>query len=78
MSCQTALIYVLYTCICSDAVGCTATVEPLEEWPSVMERSCDTLVMCLLTAIKEGVKAGGGISDILRKPSSDVSPHTYS
>ena len=45
----------------------------MEDWPVYMERSCDTLVMCIITTFKEGVRAGGGISDVLRKPPSTVS-----
>ena len=44
----------------------------LGDWPVFMEPSCETLIMCLITTIKEGVRAGGGISDVLRKPTSDV------
>ena len=38
-----------------------------------MEPSCDTLFMCFITTLKEGIRAGGGISDVLRKPASHVS-----
>ena len=37
-----------------------------------MESSCDTLFMCIITTFKEGIRAGGGISDVLRKPASQV------
>jgi hypothetical protein len=37
-----------------------------------MEPSCDTLFMCFITTFKEGIRAGGGISDVLRKPASHV------
>ena len=52
-----------------DGVGCS----DIEDWPVVMEQSCDTLFKCFLTTVKEGLRAGGGISDVLRKPSSHVS-----
>ena len=45
----------------------------LDDWPVFMEPSCDTLIMCFVTIFKEGVRAGGGISDVLRKPASYVS-----
>ncbi len=57
---------------CPDAADCHAA-EGMGEWPVELERSCDTLGMCLVTTIKEGVRAGGGISDVLRKPASVVS-----
>ena len=51
-----------------DAVECNALTEQEE----VVEQSCETLLMCLVTTIKEGMRAGGGISDVLRKPASTV------
>lgn len=43
------------------------------EWKVQLESSCDTLFMCIVTTFKEGVRAGGGISDVLRKPGNNVS-----
>ena len=57
---------------CPDVPDCHGEGS-LGEWPVELERSCDTLGMCLVTTIKEGVRAGGGISDVLRKPASSVS-----
>lgn len=37
------------------------------------ERSCDSLVMCIVTTLNQGLRNGGGIGDILRAPSSKVS-----
>lgn len=37
------------------------------------ERSCDSLVMCIITTLNQGLRNGGGIGDILRAPSSSVS-----
>ena len=39
----------------------------------IMEPSCETLFMCIITTLKEGVRSGGGISDVLRKPAASVS-----
>lgn len=36
------------------------------------ERACDSLVMCILTTLNQGLRNGGGIGDILRAPSSNV------
>ncbi|XP_059217351.1 inositol 1,4,5-trisphosphate receptor isoform X2 [Stomoxys calcitrans] len=36
----------------------------------VKERSCDSLVMCIVTTLNQGLRNGGGIGDILRPPSS--------
>lgn len=37
------------------------------------ERSCDTLIICILTSLYNGIRNGGGIGDVLRKPSISVS-----
>ena len=34
------------------------------------ERSCDTLWMCIITTLNQGLRNGGGIGDVLRPPSS--------
>lgn len=39
----------------------------------VKERACDSLVMCIVTTLNQGLRNGGGIGDILRAPSSSVS-----
>ncbi|KAL5274464.1 ITPR1 family protein [Megaselia abdita] len=36
------------------------------------ERSCDSLIMCIVTTLNQGLRNGGGIGDILRAPSSKV------
>ena len=36
------------------------------------ERACDSLIMCIVTALNQGLRNGGGIGDILRAPSSRV------
>ncbi len=37
------------------------------------ERHCDSLIMCIITTLNEGLRNGGGIGDVLRKPSPAVS-----
>ena len=37
------------------------------------EHRCETLLMCFVTTLNEGLRNGGGIGDILRKPSISVS-----
>ncbi|XP_056908962.1 inositol 1,4,5-trisphosphate receptor type 2 isoform X1 [Takifugu flavidus] len=34
-----------------------------------MERVCDTLFMCIITVLNQGLRNGGGVGDILRRPS---------
>lgn len=37
-----------------------------------MERVCDTLFMCIITVLNQGLRNGGGVGDILRRPSKTV------
>ncbi|KAJ8245709.1 hypothetical protein GJAV_G00273650 [Gymnothorax javanicus] len=36
-----------------------------------VERVCDTLLMCIVTVLNQGLRNGGGVGDVLRKPSKD-------
>jgi len=44
-----------------------------EEEEDGIERTCDTLLMCIVTVLNQGLRNGGGVGDVLRKPSKDVS-----
>ncbi|RXM33372.1 Inositol 1,4,5-trisphosphate receptor type 2 [Acipenser ruthenus] len=35
------------------------------------ERVCDTLLMCIITVLNQGLRNGGGVGDVLRKPSKN-------
>lgn len=37
-----------------------------------IERVCDTLRMCIITVLNQGLRNGGGVGDILRRPSKEV------
>ena len=50
--------------------SCLATGCPYEEPETVKERSSDTLWMCIITTLNQGLRNGGGIGDVLRPPSS--------
>lgn len=39
----------------------------------VKEKACDSLIMCIVTTLNHGLRNGGGIGDILRARSSQVS-----
>lgn len=41
------------------------------------ERACDSLRMCIVTTLNQGLRNGGGIGDILRAPSSEVCQHVF-
>lgn len=36
------------------------------------EHVCDTLLMCIITTLNQGLRNGGGIGDVLRAPSKEV------
>uniref|UniRef100_A0A670ZYC8 Inositol 1,4,5-trisphosphate receptor n=1 Tax=Pseudonaja textilis TaxID=8673 RepID=A0A670ZYC8_PSETE len=73
----------LFSCLstfmetCSnDKISCSSldTVpEVLQEEEDNTERACDTLLMCIVTVLNHGLRNGGGVGDILRKPSKDES-----
>ena len=47
------------------------------EVENARERTCDTLIMCIVTTLNKGLRSGGGIGDVLRKSSSKVSICAY-
>ncbi|XP_020855049.1 inositol 1,4,5-trisphosphate-gated calcium channel ITPR3 [Phascolarctos cinereus] len=61
-----------------DKIGCSSgiTVPEIQEEDDdedSTERACDTLLMCIVTVMNHGLRNGGGVGDILRKPSKDES-----
>nr|XP_032819189.1 LOW QUALITY PROTEIN: inositol 1,4,5-trisphosphate receptor type 1-like [Petromyzon marinus] len=36
---------------------------------TAVERTCDTLLMCIVTVLNQGLRNGGGVGDVLRQPS---------
>ncbi|XP_023031789.1 inositol 1,4,5-trisphosphate receptor isoform X2 [Drosophila willistoni] len=62
------------SCAAPDKLGsiCEAKTKQLtaENSNDVKERACDSLVMCIVTTLNQGLRNGGGIGDILRAPSS--------
>ncbi|XP_057607184.1 inositol 1,4,5-trisphosphate receptor type 3 isoform X4 [Chionomys nivalis] len=60
-----------------DKIDCVSEVSVPEildedEEPDSTERACDTLLMCIVTVMNHGLRNGGGVGDILRKPSKDM------
>ncbi|KAB0386707.1 hypothetical protein FD755_001663, partial [Muntiacus reevesi] len=41
------------------------------EYEDGIERTCDTLLMCIVTVLNQGLRNGGGVGDVLRRPSKD-------
>merc|ERR1719312_604155 len=46
-----------------------APTHSMGEIDTMKERSCDTLWMCFVTTLNQGLRNGGGIGDVLRQPS---------
>ncbi|XP_060036772.1 inositol 1,4,5-trisphosphate receptor type 1 [Erinaceus europaeus] len=46
-----------------------APTEALE--PEDKEHTCETLLMCIVTVLSHGLRSGGGVGDVLRKPSKE-------
>ncbi|XP_048064932.1 inositol 1,4,5-trisphosphate receptor type 3 isoform X3 [Megalobrama amblycephala] len=58
----------------ADGLDCTeetGMVAPSEEDEDNTERACDTLLMCIVTVLNHGLRNGGGVGDVLRKPSKN-------
>lgn len=70
---QTSHWYSLANSSANTNTSSTATVfsPSLPESDEVDENRCETLFMCIVTTLYEGIRNGGGIGDILRKPSKD-------
>ncbi|XP_058465064.1 inositol 1,4,5-trisphosphate receptor isoform X4 [Malaya genurostris] len=45
------------------------TQQTAEGGEEMKERGCDSMVMCIITTLNQGLRNGGGIGDILRAPS---------
>ncbi|XP_075430818.1 inositol 1,4,5-trisphosphate-gated calcium channel ITPR1 isoform X2 [Ascaphus truei] len=69
----------LYSEVCRLGSGgnCTPStaaqeVLPLEpEELEEKEHTCETLLMCIVTVLSHGLRSGGGVGDVLRKPSKE-------
>ncbi|XP_064449593.1 inositol 1,4,5-trisphosphate receptor type 1 isoform X2 [Mirounga angustirostris] len=42
-----------------------------EETKQDKEHTCETLLMCIVTVLSHGLRSGGGVGDVLRKPSKE-------
>uniref|UniRef100_A0A672NV96 Inositol 1,4,5-trisphosphate receptor n=1 Tax=Sinocyclocheilus grahami TaxID=75366 RepID=A0A672NV96_SINGR len=52
---------------CTEETGLVASSEEEDN----TERACDTLLMCIVTVLNHGLRNGGGVGDVLRKPSKN-------
>ncbi|XP_026189008.1 inositol 1,4,5-trisphosphate-gated calcium channel ITPR3 isoform X2 [Mastacembelus armatus] len=55
----------------ADGVSCTTETAAEDDEELNSERACDTLLMCIVTVLNHGLRNGGGVGDVLRKPSKD-------
>lgn len=56
---------------------CCVSTASLAVQPSAVviedkERTCDSLLMCIVTVLSHGLRSGGGVGDVLRRPSKEV------
>ncbi|XP_040424998.1 inositol 1,4,5-trisphosphate receptor type 1 isoform X6 [Cygnus olor] len=68
----------LYSDVCkaSSSENCSSIIpsdqviaEEMEE--ENKEHTCETLLMCIVTVLSHGLRSGGGVGDVLRKPSKE-------
>uniref|UniRef100_A0A8D2PWM3 Inositol 1,4,5-trisphosphate receptor n=1 Tax=Zosterops lateralis melanops TaxID=1220523 RepID=A0A8D2PWM3_ZOSLA len=51
---------------------CWALVPQEEDLELILaEHTCETLLMCIVTVLSHGLRSGGGVGDVLRKPSKE-------
>ncbi|KAI0241212.1 Inositol 1,4,5-trisphosphate receptor type 1 [Lamellibrachia satsuma] len=67
---QNATAHTLLNNITETVVTSTEVAKDDDEDAKPKERHCDSLIMCIVTTLNEGMRNGGGIGDVLRKPSS--------
>ncbi|XP_061114251.1 LOW QUALITY PROTEIN: inositol 1,4,5-trisphosphate receptor type 1-like [Conger conger] len=57
---------------CSTEVVTEAlTTKISEDVKEDKERTCDSLLMCIVTVLSHGLRSGGGVGDVLRRPSKE-------
>uniref|UniRef100_A0A8D0EX27 Inositol 1,4,5-trisphosphate receptor n=1 Tax=Strix occidentalis caurina TaxID=311401 RepID=A0A8D0EX27_STROC len=61
----------LYSDVCKagSSENCSLIAEEMEE--ENKEHTCETLLMCIVTVLSHGLRSGGGVGDVLRKPSKE-------
>uniref|UniRef100_A0A665X7H9 Inositol 1,4,5-trisphosphate receptor n=1 Tax=Echeneis naucrates TaxID=173247 RepID=A0A665X7H9_ECHNA len=55
----------------NDVLSTSSDIGEDSEDDSDMERTCDSLLMCIVTVLSHGLRSGGGVGDVLRKPSKE-------
>ncbi|XP_066554244.1 inositol 1,4,5-trisphosphate-gated calcium channel ITPR1 isoform X5 [Amia ocellicauda] len=63
--------------VCRPDSGENCSTQPIEALSTESavfedkERTCDSLLMCIVTVLSHGLRSGGGVGDVLRKPSKE-------
>ncbi|KAJ8409386.1 hypothetical protein AAFF_G00235840 [Aldrovandia affinis] len=55
----------------TEVVGEAIVTQPSAVVIEDKERACDSLLMCIVTVLSHGLRSGGGVGDVLRKPSKE-------
>ncbi|XP_077948581.1 inositol 1,4,5-trisphosphate-gated calcium channel ITPR1 isoform X6 [Gasterosteus aculeatus] len=58
-------------CSTEAVMDASVVVQPSAVVIEDKERSCDSLLMCIVTVLSHGLRSGGGVGDVLRKPSKE-------
>lgn len=53
-------------------ISAYALLTSVDDLEDMKEQVCDTLLMCIVTTLNQGLRNGGGIGDVLRPPSKTV------
>uniref|UniRef100_A0A803TWW0 Inositol 1,4,5-trisphosphate receptor n=1 Tax=Anolis carolinensis TaxID=28377 RepID=A0A803TWW0_ANOCA len=61
----------LYTNVCRIGNGENLELFSEETEEEDKEHTCETLLMCIVTVLSHGLRSGGGVGDVLRKPSKE-------
>ncbi|KAM3832398.1 inositol 1,4,5-trisphosphate-gated calcium channel ITPR2 isoform 1-T1 [Vipera latastei] len=68
----TSLTTMVETCSIENCSAAVTTIKSGEDSDvDGIERTCDTLLMCIVTVLNQGLRNGGGVGDVLRKPSKE-------
>uniref|UniRef100_A0A673CXM9 Inositol 1,4,5-trisphosphate receptor n=1 Tax=Sphaeramia orbicularis TaxID=375764 RepID=A0A673CXM9_9TELE len=60
-----------HQCYCRCPIDVFITIYSDNRVNDGVERVCDTLLMCIITVLNHGLRNGGGVGDILRRPSKE-------
>ncbi|XP_074861326.1 inositol 1,4,5-trisphosphate-gated calcium channel ITPR1 [Carettochelys insculpta] len=56
---------------CSSVIASKEVISQEEIEEEDKEHTCETLLMCIVTVLSHGLRSGGGVGDVLRKPSKE-------